>query len=121
MTAEAEYSVNFSDKQKKFCLSLHYNAVNSYSFVNGIEICNFKAKDSEINAAPLCLGNVSRNFSTDNMEKTRLYGYVFDLSVEHDDIDVADILDSHNYLMKTRYILMFGFHWIIKRLHSRNF
>ena len=49
--------------------------MNSYTFVNGVEIYKFKAKDSEINTAPLCLGNVSK---VDNMKKTGLYGYVYD-------------------------------------------
>ena len=40
--------------------SLHYNEVNSYIFVNSVEIYKFKAKDAEINASPLCLGNVSK-------------------------------------------------------------
>ena len=31
------YSVNFTVAKKKFCLSLHYNGVNSYLFVNGTE------------------------------------------------------------------------------------
>ena len=52
------YSINFTVTTKKFCLSLHYNGVNSYLFVNGIEICKFKAKDSEIVASRLCLGNI---------------------------------------------------------------
>ena len=58
MTAEKEYAINFSEQQKKYCLSLHYNDVNSYLFVNGVEIYKFKAKYSEINAALLCLCNV---------------------------------------------------------------
>ena len=51
------YSINFTMTIKKFCLSLHYNGANSYLFVNGTEIYKFKAKDSEIAAALLCLGN----------------------------------------------------------------
>ena len=35
LTAEKMYSINFTMTRKKFCLSLHYNGVNSYSFVNG--------------------------------------------------------------------------------------
>ena len=38
-------------------------------FANGTEISKFKAKDSEIVASPLCLGNISKNWSTDNMKK----------------------------------------------------
>ena len=59
MTAQNPYAINFSEQYKRFCLSLHYNGVNSYLFVNGVEICKFKAKDNEINAAPLYLGNIS--------------------------------------------------------------
>ena len=48
LAAEKMYSVNFTMTRKNFCLSLHYNGANSYLFVNGIEIIEFKAKDSEI-------------------------------------------------------------------------
>ena len=54
---------------KNICLSLHYNGANSYLFVNGTEIHKFKAKDPEIVASPLCLGNISKDFSVDNMKK----------------------------------------------------
>ena len=60
LTAEKIYSINFTVTKKKFCLSLYYNGVNSYLFVNGTEIYKFKAKDSEIVATPLCLGNISK-------------------------------------------------------------
>ena len=69
LTAEKMYSINFTEKNKKFCLSLQYNRANSYLFVNGTEIYKFKAKDSEIVASPLCLGNISKDWSTDNMKK----------------------------------------------------
>ena len=65
-----------------------------------LEIVKFKAKDSEILATPLCLGNVSKEFSVDNIKKTGLYGYVDDFSVDYDAIAVDDILDIHNHLMK---------------------
>ena len=68
LTAEKMYSINFT-VTKKNCLSLHYNGANSYLFVNGTEIIKFKAKDSEIVASPLCLGNISKDWSTNNMEK----------------------------------------------------
>ena len=54
LTAEKVCSINLNAQQKKFCLNLNYNVANSYIFVNGVEIYKFKAKDSEINAAPLC-------------------------------------------------------------------
>ena len=73
LTAEKMYSINFTVTKKKFCLSLHYNGGKSYLFVNGTEIIKFKAKDSEIVASPLCLGNCSKDWSTDNMKKNRAY------------------------------------------------
>ena len=59
LTAEKMYLITVT--KKKFCLSLHYNGANSYLFVNGTEIYKFKAKDSEIVASPLCLGNISKD------------------------------------------------------------
>ena len=69
LTAEKMYSINFTVTKKKFCLRLHYNGANSYLFVNGKEIVKFKAKDSEIVASPLCLGNISKDWPTSNMKK----------------------------------------------------
>ena len=74
LTAEKMYPINFTVTKKKFCLSLHYNGGNSYLFVNSTEIGKFKAKDSAIVASPLCLGNISKDWSTDNMKKTGLTG-----------------------------------------------
>ena len=86
-------------------MSLHYNEANSYLFVNGTEIYKFKAKHSEIVATPLCLGNISKDFSVDNMKKTGLNGYVYDFSVDYDAIAVDDILDIHKYLMEKNGIV----------------
>ena len=86
-------------------MSLHYNGANSYLFVNGTEIYKFTAKDSEILATPLCLGNISRDFSVDNMKKARLNGYIYDFSAGYDAITVDDILDIHKYLMKKNNII----------------
>ena len=63
------YSINFTNTNEKYCLSLHYNRANSYLFVNGTKIPKFKAKDSEIVASPLCLGYTSKDWSIDNMKK----------------------------------------------------
>ena len=68
LTQEKMYSINFT-VTKKNCLSLHYNGAYSYFFVNVTEICKFKAKNSEIVASPLCLGNISKDWSVDNMKK----------------------------------------------------
>ena len=96
------YSINFTKVNTKFCLSLHYNGANSYLFVNGKEIHKFKAKDSEIVATPLCLGNISKDWSVDNMKRTGFTGYVYDFSVDYNAIAVEDI---HKYLMKKNEII----------------
>ena len=74
-------------------------------FVNGTEIYKFKVKDSEIVATPLCLGNISKNWSVDNMKKTEFNGYVYDFSVYYNVTDVDDIKDIHKYLMKINDIV----------------
>ena len=86
-------------------MSLHYNGAKSSLFLNVIEIYEFKVKDSEIVANPLCLGNISQDWSTDNMKKTGFNGYVYDFSVDYDSADVDDINDIHKYLMKKNNIV----------------
>ena len=43
LTAEKRHSINFNKHNKDFCLILHYSGVNSYLFVNGVEIRKFNA------------------------------------------------------------------------------
>ena len=73
LTAEKMYSINFTVTNKKICFRLHYNGANSYLFVNGTEIDKFKAKDSKILVGPICLGNILKDWSADNMKKNRIY------------------------------------------------
>ena len=79
---------------------MHYNRSNSYLFVNGTEIHKFKTKDSEIVAAPICLRNISRDISVDNVKETGLNGYVYDFSIDYNAIPNKKILDIHKFLMK---------------------
>ena len=96
------YSINFTVTKKKFCLSLHYNGTNRHLFVNSTEMYKFKAKDSEIVASSLCLGNISKDLSTDNIKRTGFNGYVYDFSVYYDATNVDDIKDIHKYLMQKK-------------------
>ena len=105
LSAEKLYSINFTKKNTKFCLSLHYNGANSYLFVNGTGIYKFKAKDSEIKAYSLCLGNISKDWSYDNMKKTGFNGYIFDFSTDYNATDFDNIKDIHKYLMKKNNIV----------------
>ena len=66
--------------------------MNSYTFVNDFEMYKYKTNNSEMNAAPLCFGNVSKS---KNMKRTTLCKYVYDLSVVYDCIDVDRILEIH--------------------------
>ena len=70
---------------------LYYNGANSYSFVNGTKTYKFKAQNSEIVAIPLCLGNISKDWSVDNMKRTGLNSYVHNFSVYHESTDVDDL------------------------------
>ena len=84
---------------------MRYNGANSYLFVTGTEIYKFKTKNTEIVARPLCLGNISKDWSVDNMKKTGFTNYVYDFSVDYDAIAVDDIVDIHKYLMKKNNIV----------------
>ena len=105
VTAEKMHSINFSVTMKQFCASLHYNGANSYLVVKGTEIYKFKEEDSETVASPLCLGNISKDWSSDNMKRTGFNGYIYDFSVDYDATDVDDIKNIHKYLMKKNGII----------------
>ena len=66
-TAEAKYPINFPQSGKRFVLSLHYNGSNSFLFVNAAKTYHFKGNDSEIKDCALCLGNISKDFTINNM------------------------------------------------------
>ena len=84
---------------------MHDNGANSYLFVSDTEIYKFKAKDSEIVASPLCLGNISKDWAVDSMKRTGFTGYNFDFSVSYNDIGVENIKDIQKYLMKKNDII----------------
>ena len=104
LSAETQYSINFSRSNRKFRFSLHYNGSNSSLFVNATKIYQFKAKNSEIKKYLLCLGNISGNFSANNMKKAGLNGCVYDSSVDYKTLDTSDFINIHKYLMKKHNI-----------------
>ena len=55
--------------------------------------------DSKIVTSPLCLGNISKDWSTDNMKKTGLNGYVYKFSVNYDKTNSEFMPYIHKYLM----------------------
>ena len=66
-----------------------------------------KAKDSEIVATPLCLGNISKDWSVDNTKKTGFNGYAYAFSADYDAVAVGYIKDIHKYLMKENNIVWY--------------
>ena len=71
LTVEAKCSINFTQPNKRFVLSLHYNGSNSFLFVNATKKYQIKAKDSEIKDYALCLGSISKDFTINNMKKNQ--------------------------------------------------
>ena len=77
-----------------------YNGTSSFLFVNATNLYQFKAKDSEIKQNTLCLGNISNDFTLDNVKTSGLKGSVMVFSVDYNPIDTNYILDIHTYSMK---------------------
>ena len=69
LTAETQYSINFSRSNRKFCFILHYNESNSFLFVNATKIYQFKANNTEIKKYVLCLGKTSKDFTANSIKK----------------------------------------------------
>ena len=66
---------------------------------------SLKSKNSNTVTYRLCLGNILKDWSVDNMKDTGLNGYVYDLSVHYDVTSVDDIKYIHEYLMKKNEIV----------------
>ena len=54
-------------------------------------------KNSDIKDYTLCLGNISKDFTINNMKKTGLKGIVKLFSVDFNPTDTSDVLDIHKY------------------------
>ena len=80
MKAEAKYPIDFTQPNKRFVLSLHHNASNSFVFVNATKLYQSKAKNSEIKSI-YC---VKAKFKTK-------------FSVDFNPIDTKNTLDIHKY------------------------
>ena len=52
-------------------LRLHCNGSNSFLFVNAVKMYQFKENDSEARLYPLCLGDISKDFTLGNMKKKK--------------------------------------------------
>ena len=81
--AEKVYSQNFTQPNKKFVLSLHYNDDNNYLFVNGKQELKFKCKTDQLVKEKLRIGNLSNNWSPIEAQKTGLYRKIYDFVVPY--------------------------------------
>ena len=72
--AEKVYSQNFTQLNKEFVLSLHYNDDNSYLVINGKQELKFKCKTDQLAKEKLCIGNLSNNWSP--IEAQKKLGYM---------------------------------------------
>ena len=90
----------FTQPRKSLVLSLHYNGMNSFLFVNATKIYKFKAKDYEIKGYALGLGNILKDFTINNMKEAGIKVVVNFFSVDSYPIDTNNILDIHRYLIK---------------------
>ena len=64
-------------------MNLQYNRSRSFSFANGVKICQFKEKDSKINSYSL---------------------FSYDFLVDYDINNIDDILDIYKNLMEKHII-----------------
>ena len=106
--AEKIYSQNFTQPNKKFVLSLHYNDNDSYLFINGKQELKFKAKLDQSIKEKLCVGNLSDQWTTSESEKTGLYGNIYFIVDYTQILGVKPIYDMHRYLM-IKIILVYKF------------
>ena len=72
LAADVKYPFNLTQSKRRFVLSLHYNGSRNFLFVNAIKIHQFKAKESEAKPYPLCFGNISKDFTINNMRKRKM-------------------------------------------------
>ena len=94
--AKKMYAPNFSVEN---ILILHYNGDNSYLFVNGQNVTQYKAKNSEIGTNTIFLGTLGiLDLSPKDVNGIKLYGNIYDFSVDYSSISNENILKIHKYL-----------------------
>ena len=78
-STEKKFSINFSKASTNVCLSLHYNADNSYLFFNRKEIFKFKTDNKNVNfPTQFCLISISNGFNATKSREVSLHMNVYD-------------------------------------------
>ena len=97
-SSKKSFNINFTGAKTKICLSLHFNADNSYSFVNGKEIYKFKSSNKN-NSFPSQFCPVAYESDSNDLDKVSFKENVYDFSVDCNTIDKSNNLNIHKYLM----------------------
>ena len=66
----------FTSRKETKDLSLHYNIDNSYLFVNDVEQLKLKSKVNYLDRNLFTLGNISADWSLQNMENRITWKYL---------------------------------------------
>ena len=99
MHQKKKIDINSTKAKTKFCFSLQYNVDNSYLYVNGKEIYNFKASNKNVNSpSQFCLGSIQNEFDSGGLNEVSFKGNVYDFSVDDSAIDKSNILNIRKYL-----------------------
>ena len=93
--AEKSYTPDFTSDNKVTCLSFHYNGNNSFLYVNGKQITQFKT-NTKINKYPIAIGNIANSV---DLSDSGFYGNIYDFSVSYEQISKENILKIHTYLI----------------------
>ena len=100
--AKDKLKTNCTIPDKRFVLSLHYDATDdnseSFLFINSVEQYKFKADKSEIVARKLNLGSISDN-SVLHYSHT-MNGNIYTFSLDYKAATIDKIQKNHKYLMK---------------------
>ena len=52
------------------------------------------------------MGDISKDYAVNKMDKTGVNGYVYDSSVPHNTIYISNVVDIYQYLMKIIIIII---------------
>ena len=100
--AKDKLKTNCTIPDKKFVLSVHYDATDGNSesilFVNGVQQYKFKADKNEIVARKLNLGSISDN--SDLHYSHTMNGNSYSFSVDYKAARIDKVQKIHKYLMK---------------------
>ena len=69
LTAEAKHPIHFTQPRRWFTLRLHYNGNKRLLFVKATKMYQLKANNSWIRNYTLCLGNILKDFTINNIKK----------------------------------------------------